>query len=176
MDAGLGVGRVVQSATESSAYIGTVCIGKVSGGNGGGGRSGAARRPSRRGGFEPRGHRSDSHASSEVETEEEASEEILPEGEPTYGEACIYGPQGVVHTPIGRDCEAEQAKREGAAKAASAARTQSEPGGSGRCIFGQRGEVVYAPPGVRCDGKVRETQKPKNADKTPRIIRYRPGR
>ncbi len=114
---------------------------------------------------------------SEVETEDqEAADEDLPEGEPTYGSACIYGPRGVVHTPIGRDCEADQAKRAGVAKAASAQRAESESTGSGSCIFGQHGEVVYAPPGVRCDGKVRETQKPKNEEKAPRSIRYRPGR
>lgn len=72
-----------------------------------------------------------------------------PVGEPTYGEACIFGPRGVVHAPQGRDCEAEQT-----AKAAAAAALASS--GSGRCIFGRSGEVVYAPPGERCEGRVRE--------------------
>lgn len=112
----------------------------------------------------------------EVATEdEEVAEEVVPEGEPTYGGACIYGPRGVVHAPVGRDCEAEQAFRAGEAKAANVERVRDAPLGSGRCIFGQHGEVVYAPPGVQCDGKVRD-QEPDKAGRTPRIIRYRPGR
>ncbi len=72
-----------------------------------------------------------------------------PVGEPTYGEVCIFGPRGVVHAPQGRDCEAEQA-----AKTAAAAALASS--GSGRCIFGRGGKVVYAPPGEQCEGRVRE--------------------
>lgn len=99
-------------------------------------------------------------AAEEAASEPESDGLADPVGEPTYGEACIYGPRGVVHAPAGRDCDAERAQKEAAAEALASS-------GSGRCIFGRGGEVVYAPPGESCEGRVRKVE-PRPADRPRR--------
>ncbi len=92
---------------------------------------------------------------------EEASEEEAPLGEPTHGEVCVYGPEGVVYGPRGRDCGDEVPAPSAAAE-----------GRQGRCIFGAGGRVVYAPPGVDCAGTLQDST-PEASRRRPRARRLR---
>lgn len=89
-----------------------------------------------------------------------------PQGEPTYGEACIYGPHGLVYEPRDTECP-ERAERE-------TKRVSGKPatGRGGACIIGAGGQIVYQPDGVECEGKVRAPLDP--SAKRPRGRRYRP--
>lgn len=73
-----------------------------------------------------------------------------PQGEPTLGRACIYGPGGrVLYAPPAKRCagEAEQGRLQ-RARTAEPASGEARP--RGRCILGADGRVVHAPPGVVC--------------------------
>lgn len=87
-----------------------------------------------------------------------------PQGAPTHGEVCIYGPSGVVYVPEGKDC--------GEAAPAPASASPQGGSGAGRCILGTAGQVVYAPPGVDCEGALRE-ESAHDAPRRPRSRRLR---
>ncbi len=69
-----------------------------------------------------------------------APEPEKPEVEPPRGDACIYGPKGLIFQPRGKQC---------AEAGPGPASPDRAPGG--RCIMGTRGQVLYAPPGVSCE-------------------------
>ena len=87
--------------------------------------------------------------------------EEAPQVVPNRGEACIYGPKGLIHRPRGKDC------RESMSPPASVDRGQR-----GRCILGAKGQVLYAPPGVSCEDTLQEAV-PARKGSRPRAGRLR---